>query len=88
MFYSLTQKDKDQIEAIYQHYLKSFPNIPKDTLHDRIFCGYCWGEGGFRLMYIEDWERVFKQDKMAGLFSVFKNWDEYFKYQGDYHNVL
>lgn len=41
----------------------------------------------FRLMYIEDWERVFKQDKMSDLFTVFKDWNEYFKYKGDYHNV-
>lgn len=87
MFYAPTKKDKDQIESIYQYYLKQFPNIQKETLHDRIFCGYCWGEGGLRIVNIEDWERVFKCDKMAGLFSVFKNWDEYFKYQGDYHNV-
>ena len=38
-------------------------------------------------MYIEDWERVFKQDKMSDLFTVFKDWNEYFKYKGDYHNV-
>ena len=54
-----TEKDDINIEGIYMWFLPKFPNIDKELLYKRIFTGYCWGEGGFRLTTIESWEEVF-----------------------------
>lgn len=89
MWNSLSEDDKKTIKSIYNHFLPEFPNVDKEILYDRIFCGYCWGEGGSRIMSIEDWTDVFNYTKKGDLFfTCFKDWDEYFKYDGDWHKKL
>lgn len=85
MFYTLTPIQKKEIEDIYQHFLPKFPDISKETLHDRIFCGYCWGEGRLPIISIDDWNNVFYNGKLKGLLTCFDNWNDYMKYDGDFH---
>lgn len=85
MFYSLTKEQKQKIEVIYQHFLPEFPNIKKEVLYDRIFCGYCWGEGGLPIIDIDDWNSVFYGGKYRGLLTCFDDWDDYMEYGGDCH---
>ena len=82
--WEFTKKDKEAINALYQHFLPVFPNVDPKCLYDRIFVGYCWGEGGLRILEIENWERVFGINKSGGIgFSVFDSWDDYIEYNGD-----
>lgn len=80
-----TEKDEINIEGIYMWFLPKFPNIDKDLLHRRIVKGYCWGEGGLRLISIEDWEKVFGLVETSYSETVFENWEDWIKYNGDYH---
>lgn len=52
--WNFTDKDEKNIEDIYQYFLPKFPEIDKEVLHNRIFCGYCWGEGRLPIINIDD----------------------------------
>ena len=80
-----TDDDKRAIEEIYQHFLPLITEVSKERLYDRIYCGYCWSEGGFRLMTIEDWERVFGFRDDLPSESVFESWEDYDRFEGDWH---
>jgi hypothetical protein len=80
-----TEKDDINIEGIYMWFLPKFPNIDKELLHKRIVTGYCWGEGGFRLTTIESWEEVFGLVEAPYAQTVFENWEDWIKYDGNYH---
>ena len=82
--WDFTKEDKRNIEDIYKHFLPLITEVSKEQLYDRIFCGYCWSEGGFRLVTIADWEVVFGL-KEGFSESVFDSWEDYFKYEGDWH---
>lgn len=83
MFNAPSQKALDEIDTIFQHFKGRFPNIKNKDLYDRIYDGYCWGEGGLWITTIELWEKAFTGNSP---FSVFKDWDEYFKYNGEFLN--
>ena len=76
-----TQEALNEIDAIFQHFKGRFPNVSDKDLYDRIYSGYCWGEGGLWIITIEFWEKAFTGNSP---FSVFKDWDEYFKYKGEF----
>lgn len=57
--WNFTDKDEKNIEDIYQYFLPKFPEIDKEVLHNRIFCGYCWGEGRLPIINIDDWNNYF-----------------------------
>lgn len=81
MFNAPSQEALDEIDTIFQHFKGRFPNIKNKDLYDRIYGGYCWGEGGLWITTIELWEKAFTGNSP---FSVFKDWDEYFKYNGEF----
>jgi hypothetical protein len=83
--WDFTDDDKSAIEEIYQHFLPLITEVSKERLYDRIYCGYCWSEGGFRLMTIEDWERVFGFIDDLPSESVFDSWEDYDSCKGDWH---
>lgn len=86
MLYLLNKKDKQTISIIVNYFCNVYPKIPYIKMYNRIFCGYCWGEGGSRIISIKEWEQVFNYTKLGKmLFTVFKNWEEYNQYNGDYH---
>lgn len=80
-----SKRDKQTIEAIYNRFQFKFPDIDNDILYNRIFCGYCWGEGRLPIISIGDWNDVFYNGKLKGLLTCFDNWDDYLRYGGDYH---
>ena len=88
MFYSLTKEQKQVINDIYQYFLSKFPEIDKEVLYDRIFSGFCWGEGQLPIISIEDWNSVFYNGKWKGLLTVFDDWNDYLKYKGDWHKKV
>ena len=77
--WDFTREDKDRIAKLYSFFLEDTPEEYRPYLYDRIFSGYCWGEGGLRITTIEDWEDVFANKGMWFLFSEFKSWEEYVK---------
>ncbi len=88
--WDFTEKDKAQIEAIYKHFLPLITSVTKEQLYDRIYGGYCYGEGGLRIVTIEEWEKVFDwqnhtDDEFVLSGTVFTSWDDYFQHGGDYH---
>jgi hypothetical protein len=60
--WNFTEKDKQQVETIYNHFLPLFSNLEPKALYDRILSGYCYGENGIWLKTIEDWEKVLMKD--------------------------
>lgn len=84
--WNFTEKNKLEIKEIYEYFLPKFPEIDKKVLYDRIFRGYCWGEGGCPACTIEAWNKVFYKGKC--LFTVFEDWDDYFQYDGDWHKKV
>lgn len=86
MFYSLSKLDKQTINIITIYYSNVYPDIPYTILYERIYCGYCWGEGGSRIISIEDWYEVFNYTKYGRmLFTLFENWEDYNFHKGDFH---
>lgn len=86
MWTSLTSEQKKEIATIVKYFQPKFPDIEYNILYERVDGGYCYGEGGIHLRTIEDWNRVFfgeKGDKSC--FTVFDDWDDYFKYEKDWH---
>lgn len=83
--WELTEEAKKEIEALYLHFFPLITEASNEELYDRIYCGYCYGEGGWPLWTVEEWNRVFglKKDKQPD--TVFDNWDDYRKYKGDWH---
>lgn len=78
-----SQKDLNKIESIFQHFQDKFPSISSKDLYDRIYKGYCWlgSEGSINLLIsIEAWDKVFSGDED---YTVFKDWKEYLKYEGN-----
>lgn len=86
--WDFTEKDRTQIESIYEHFIPLITNVTKEQLYDRIYGGYCYGEGGFRILTIEDWEKVFNYKNNTNAETVFTSWDDYFQYEGDYHKKI
>lgn len=83
--WDFTEKDKAQINTIYNHFLPLILEVSKEQLYNRIYGGYCYGEGGFRIMTIEDWKKVFGLVETSYSETVFENWEDWIKYNGDYH---
>ena len=86
IFYAIKKKDIDYdlIRELAKLYFSLFPNIKYNKIYDRIYEGYCYGEGGFRLINQEDWDYVLLCKKsIRKFFTVFDDWDDYFKYKGD-----
>lgn len=78
MFYA----PKETIEDIYQYFKDKFPDISNEVLYKRISNNY---EGGiFNIWTIEHWDKVLHYKDYGKLLTVFENWDEYLKYDGDY----
>lgn len=72
----------DATEEIFQHFKGKFPNISDEILYKRISTSY---EGSlFDLLTIEAWEIALYYKDGAKLYTVFKDWNEYLKYDGDY----
>lgn len=89
MWQALTADDIQRIQEILDYFKQKYPDIPSDKLYDRIYNGYCWGEGGLRIISIEDWEQVFSSGRLGKLlFTCFDSWEEYDKYQGDWHKKI
>lgn len=81
MFNAPTQKDLNIIDSIFQHFKGQFPNVNDKDLYDRIYSGYCWGEGKVAfLTNIRVWDNIFQGNKS---YTIFKDWEEYFKYKGN-----
>lgn len=86
MFYSLTRLDHLTILTIVHYFSNVYPNIPYIDVYNRVFNGYCWGEGGSRILSIEEWNEVFNYTKRGRMFyTLFKDWEEYYQYHGDFH---
>ena len=86
MWKSLTKKDKECINELVDYFKGRFPRVSEDVLYNRIYSGYCWGEGGSRILTKEDWDEVFGYTKIGQLlFTCFKSWEDYNKYNGDWH---
>lgn len=81
MFTAPSQELLNEIYTTFQHFKGRFPDVKDRDLYDRIYAGYCWGEGGLWIINIECWEKVFTGNSS---FSVFKDWEEYFKYKGEF----
>lgn len=78
MFYA----PKESIEEKFQYFKDKFPNISNEILYRRLSNSY---EGGaFNIWTIAEWEKVFNYTGYGHLLTVFKDWDEYLKYNGDY----
>lgn len=74
-----------EIEAIFEHYKGKFSNITDKDLYDRIYTGCCWlGSEGTSIpkSTIEVWDKVFSGDEA---YTVFRDWDEYLKYKGNFY---
>ncbi len=73
---------KESIEDLFQHFKGKFSTVSDDILHKRISNHY---EGGlFDIWTKEDWYNVLNYTNHGQLLTLFKNWDEYIKYDGDY----
>ncbi len=73
---------KEYVESIFQYFRGKFPNVSDNDLYKRISNHY---EGGlFDIWTIEDWTNALNYTKQGHLFTLFKDWDEYFKYNGNY----
>lgn len=73
---------KDSIDDIFQYFKDKFPNVSGEVLYKRITNHY---EGGlFDIWTIQDWCNVFNYTSYGRLLTLFKDWDEYLKYKGDY----
>lgn len=73
---------KVTIDEVYQHFKGKFPNVEDEVLYKRLSSHY---EGGLvEIWTIEDWEEVLNYKNKARLRTLFRNWEEYFKYGGDY----
>ena len=86
MWKSLTIEDKKHIDEIMNYFKDRFPEVSEDMLYHRIYSGYCWGEGGSRILTKEDWDEVFGYTKIGQLlFTCFESWKDYIKNDGDWH---
>lgn len=83
--WTFTEIDQKNINSIYQYFLPKFSKIDKDILYNRIFCGYCWGEGSFPIISLNDWNDVFYNGKFKKFLTVFDDWEDYLRYKGDWH---
>lgn len=75
--FDFTEKNRNEIEMIAKHFAIVFPDIPYEKLYNRIFSGYCWGEGGFPIINIKAWEIVLYNRKGRRLFSTYASWEDY-----------
>ena len=83
--WELTKETKAEIEALYQHFLPIITEVSKEELYDRLYGGYCYGEGIIPLISIDIWESVFGLRDDFPKNSVFESWEDYRKYNGDWH---
>lgn len=90
MWNALTEGDKHAIQELYDYFIPKFPAIKSEVIKDRIFNGYCWGEGCLcHITTIEDWNNVFFGSGLQkGLLTCFDGWDDYFNYNGDFHKKI
>lgn len=89
MWNALNDKDRIAIKEIYEYFIPKFPEINSEVVKDRIFNGYCWGEGSSHITSIEGWNVVFYGSGLEkDLLTCFNNWEDYFKHNGDFHNKL
>ena len=69
-------------EEIFQHFKGKFPGISDGILYNRVSGSY---EGSLcDIWSIKTWEKVLYYKDGASLYTLFKNWEEYIKYNGDY----
>lgn len=89
MWNSLTEKDKNSIEEICKYFIPKFPDVEKKVIKERIFNGYCWGEGSSHITSIEGWSAVFFGSGLQkDLLTCFDDWEDYIKHGCDFHNKL
>ena len=43
--WELSEEAKAEIDMLYQHFLPLIKGVSKEELYDRIYGGYCYGEG-------------------------------------------
>ena len=84
----LTAEAKAEIDVLYQYFLPLIEGVSKKELYDRIYGGYCYGEGIIPLTTVKVWEGVFGIRNDMPVSTVFSNWDDYRKYKGDWHRKL
>ncbi len=83
--WEITKEAEKDTEELYQHFLPIITDATKEELYDRIYAGYCGGEGVIPLTSIDSWESVFGLRDDLPPNSVFDSWDDYRKYEGDWH---
>ena len=90
MWNSLTEEDRSRIKELQDYFVSIFPEVEPKVVRDRIHDGYCWGEGCFcQIVTVEDWNTIFNSSGLQkALLTCFNNWDEYIKYDGDFHKKL
>ena len=90
MWDSLTEGDRNTIKELQDCFISMFHEVEPEVVKNRIYDGYCWGEGCLcHIMTIEDWNVVFFGSGIQkGLLSCFDDWDDYIKHDGDFHKKM
>ncbi len=90
MWNALKEKDRNTIKEICEYFIPKFPEIKEEIIKERIFNGYCWGEGCLsHIVTIEDWNIVFFGSGLPkDLLTCFNDWEDYIKHDCDFHNKL
>ena len=86
--WELSEEAKAEIHMLYQYFLPLIEGVSKEELYDRIYGGYCYGEGVIPLTTVKVWEGVFGIRNDIPINTVFSNWEDYRKYKGDWHRKL
>ena len=89
MWNSLTESDRNTIKEISNYFIPKFPEIEPEVIRNRIFNGYCWGEGGSHIVSIEDWNSIlYSSGLQKDILTCFDDWEDYFKHDGDFHRKI
>lgn len=90
MWNSLTEKDRNTIKELQDCFVPKFPEIEPEIIKNRVYDGYCWGEGCLcRIMTTEDWNIIFFGSELQKvLLTCFDDWNDYIKHDGDFHKKL
>ena len=73
-----------EIKKLIDYFTPLLPDIDKDLLRKRISVGYVVGEGVGTLTSIKVWEGILLHKGLGRMLTIFNDWDDYQKYNGDY----
>lgn len=90
MWNVLTEEDRGIIQKLCEYFIPKFSEIEPEVVRNRIYDGYCWGEGCLcHIKTIEDWNNVFFGSGIQkDLLTCFDDWEDYLTYDGDFHMKL